>query len=239
MICIWKAFLLLTPFVLVPSLLGEKKEGNKYFHKPVIGYLEGWKIEWDPEIAESSDATFFRKIRKALSNHFQRIKFLLPEDRVKVLQTLSIRVDKAHELSNMQYHPSKGWLINNGYDPALEKRVHIPRAENLLKRSTWQKHPYVILHELAHAYHDQILGFNHEEILSAYQRTEKGKLYERVLLFRGGKTKHYARTNHKEFFAEMTESYVGVNDFYPFVRAELKEHDPQTYALMEKIWGKF
>jgi len=30
-----------------------------------------------------------------------------------------------------------------------------------------------------------------------------------------------------------------VNDFYPFVRAELKEYDPQTYALMEKIWGKF
>ena len=26
----------------------------------------------------------------------------------------------------------------------------------------------------------------------------------------------------------MTESYVGVNDFYPFVRAELKEHDPKT-----------
>ena len=239
MICIWKAFLLLTPFVLGPSLLGEKKEGNKHFHKPVIGYLEGWKIEWDPEIAESSDATFFRKIRKALSNHFQRIKFLLPEERVKILQTLPIRVDKKHALTNMQYHPSKGWLISNGYDPALEKRVHIPRAENLLKRSTWQKHPFVILHELAHAYHDQILGFDHKDILAEYRRSEEEKLYEKVLLFRGGKTKHYARTNHKEFFAEMTESYVGVNDFYPFVRAELKEHDPKTYALMEKIWGKF
>jgi hypothetical protein len=107
MICVWKAFLLLTSIVLSPSLLGEKKQGNKHFYKPVIGYLEGWKIEWDPEIAESSDATFYREIRKALSNHFQRIKFLLPVDRVKVLQTLSIRVDKKHELSNMQYHPNK------------------------------------------------------------------------------------------------------------------------------------
>ena len=52
-------------------------------------------------------------------------------------------------------------------------------------------------------------------------------------------TRHYARTNHKEFFAEMTESYVGVNDFYPFVRAELKNHDPKTFALMKKIWGSF
>ena len=54
--------------------------------------------------------------------------------------------------------------MKNGYDPTLEKRVHIPRAENLLKRSTWQKHPYVILHEPAHAYHDQILSFNNKEI---------------------------------------------------------------------------
>ena len=118
--------------------------------------------------------------------------------------------------------------------------MHIPRAENLLKRSTWhKKHPYVILHELAHAYHDQILSFENKEIIAAYQNAEKAGLYEKVLLYRGGKTRHYARTNHKEFFAEMTESYVGVNDFYPFVRAELEEHDPKTFALMENIWGEF
>ena len=216
----------------------EERIDNK-FYKPVIGGLEGWKIEWDPAIAESEDTSFFREIRKALSNHFQRIKYLLPEDKVKELQRLILRIDKKHPLTNMQYHPSKGWLISNGYDPTLEKRVHIPRAENLLKRSTWQKHPYLILHELAHSYHDQILSFGNKEIIEAYQQAEKAGLYEKVLLFRGGKTRHYARTNHKEFFAEMTESYVGVNDFYPFVRAELQEHDPKTYALMEKIWGRF
>ena len=239
MIVFWKTILLLTPFIFGPFLRGEKDQEDKNFYTPVAGSLEGWQIEWDPEIAESNNAPFFREIRKALCNHFQRIKFLLPKDRVKVLQKFPIRVDKKHKLTNMQYHPSKGWLINNGFDPTLEKRVHIPRAKNLLERSTWQKHPYVILHELAHAYHDQVLGFEYKEILEAYQRAEREKLYERVLLYRGGKTKHYARTNHKEFFAEMTESYVGVNDFFPFVRAELKEHDPQTYALMEKIWGKF
>ena len=81
--------------------------------------------------------------------------------------------------------------------------------------------------------------FENEEIMLAYQRAEREQLYERVLLFRGGMTRHYARTNHKEFFAEMTESYVGVNDFFPFVRAELKQHDPKTFTLMEKIWGEF
>jgi hypothetical protein len=36
----------------------------------------------------------------------------------------------------------------------------------------------------------------------------------------------------------VVEAYFGVNDFYPFVRAELKEHDPAGFALMETVWGK-
>ena len=41
-----------------------------------------------------------------------------------------------------------------------------------------------------------------------------------------------------EYFAEATEANFGANDFYPFVRAELREHDPEAYALTESIWGK-
>ena len=40
-----------------------------------------------------------------------------------------------------------------------------------------------------------------------------------------------------EYFAESTEAYLGVNDFYPFVRAELNRHDPRMYRLLRKIWG--
>ena len=40
-----------------------------------------------------------------------------------------------------------------------------------------------------------------------------------------------------EFFAEMTEAYFGSNDFYPFVTSELKQAEPETFALIAKIWG--
>jgi hypothetical protein len=40
-----------------------------------------------------------------------------------------------------------------------------------------------------------------------------------------------------EFFAEMTEAYFGVNDFFPFNRAELKEAEPDIYALLADVWG--
>jgi dipeptidyl-peptidase-4 len=40
-----------------------------------------------------------------------------------------------------------------------------------------------------------------------------------------------------EYFAEGTEAYFDRNDFYPFVRAELKKHDPVLHDLLEEIWG--
>lgn len=228
-------------FLSIASIAARKngQPTSGQFPSPFLEQLEGWPIEWNPDFKKKENQQVFLDVRKALANHLQRIIYILDKPRVKELQALHIRVDLDHTLGNMQYHPSKGWLINNQFDPTLEKRVHIPRAKQLLSRDQWAKHPYVILHELAHSYHDQVLSFENKDILSAYQRAEKEKLYERVLLYRGGKTKHYARTNHKEFFAEMTESYLGVNDFFPFVRAELEEHDPQTFSLMQKIWGKF
>ena len=216
----------------------KEKGEEKKFYEPVIRNVEGWTIEYDPKLLAKEHKKFEQEVTKALANHLQRITYILPAEKTKVLKTLPIRLDLAHALRNMQYHPNAGWLRNHGHDPRLEKRVHLPRAKSLLDRHTWAKHPYVVLHELAHAYHDQILGFDDEEVIAAYKNAEDKGLYERVLLYSGGKTKHYARTNHKEFFAEMTEAYLGVNDFYPFVRAELKEHDPLTYALMQKIWGK-
>jgi len=53
----------------------------------------------------------------------------------------------------------------------------------------------------------------------------------------GTRTRHYALTDVKEFFAEFTETYFGLNDFFPFNRAELKTTEPEIYALMEGIWG--
>jgi dipeptidyl-peptidase-4 len=100
------------------------------------------------------------------------------------------------------------------------------------------KHPAVILHELAHAYHDQVLSFEEPEILKAYTDAMEKGIYEKSLLHTGETVKHYATTNHKEYFAEATEAYLYHNDFYPFVRAELKIHDPAAFAVMQKVWGK-
>jgi len=208
------------------------------FYDPAERKVEGWTIKVDPKLLAGENEAASKAAFEALANHLQRIKYIVPEDRLAKLRELPIWLELDNsKLGNMQYHPDRGWLVKNGHDPRLAKHVHLPRASSLTDPKMWAKHPYVVLHELAHAYHDQVLNFDNPEIIAVFDAAKEKGIYENVLLYTGNKVRHYALSNHKEYFAESTEAYFGVNDFYPFVRAELKEYDPAMFALMEKFWG--
>lgn len=206
---------------------------------PVKQEIEGWTVHIDLALLEGPHAEAGGRALRMLGDHLHRISLLVEPSRLEPLRRCEIWIEREHPtLKPMQYHPSVAWLEDHGHDPRLAKKVHVTRAAALLERGQLLKHPAVILHELAHAYHDQILGFDDESIREAYEAAMKEGLYDKVLLFNGRMVPHYAKTNHKEYFAESTEAYFYRNDFFPFVRAELKEHDPATHALMETIWGK-
>ena len=213
--------------------------GAKKFFDPVEQEIEGWPVLVDPQLLEGEHQALGQRALKALANHLQRVTYIVPEDRLEELKKLSIWIELEHaELKSMQYHPSPRWLKRRQYDPRLTKKVHIPRAKALVAPHMWAKHPYVVLHELAHSYHDQVLGFDEPRIMEAYERAKTSGSYDRVVQFNGKMVKHYGMNDHKEYFAEATEAYFGVNDFYPFVRAELQQHDPTMFTLLEEIWGK-
>ena len=133
-----------------------------------------------------------------------------------------------------QYHPSREWLAKNGFNPEKAKGVEIGNAARFLKTALDQ--PSMVLHELAHAYHDRVLGFGHAGLLEAYREAKKAGAYESVLRIGGARERHYALTDPQEYFAEGTEAFFGTNDFYPFVRAELRVHDPKLFRLLEELW---
>jgi hypothetical protein len=214
----------------------EKVEAVRF--DPVVQTIEGWTVHVDPQLLEGKHREEGARALKMLANHLQRIAILLPDDQLAKMQKLQIWIEHRHPtLSSMQYHPNPGWLKSHGHDLRLAKKVHIPRANQLLSRHQMLKHPAVVLHELAHAYHDQYLGFDDPRIIEVYEKAKAAGIYENVLLFNGKKDRHYGLTNHKEYFAEGTEAYFYRNDFYPFVRAELKEHDPALHDLLAEIWG--
>ena len=51
------------------------------------------------------------------------------------------------------------------------------------------KTSYVVFHELAHAYHDQILSFEDSRIIANFENAKRAGSYENVTLYRSqGKT---------------------------------------------------
>ena len=213
-------------------------EDSPQFYDPIEKQIEGWTIVVDPLMLSKEHAETGQKALDALTNHLQRVKYIVSKERVTELQKLRIWVEWDNKnLNTMAYHPSKAWLKAHGHDPRLAKHIHISSVKKLLDRKMWAKHPYCVLHELAHAYHDQVLSFDQAEIMATYNNAKKKGIYGKVLAHTGRQVRHYGLNNHKEYFAEATEAYFGVNDFYPFVRAELKKHDPKMYALLVKIWG--
>lgn len=206
--------------------------------EPVGLELHGFHVLADPALLEGEFAPEGRRALSMLANHLERISLLVPTAQLAQLRTLEIWIEREHpELDNMQYHPDADWLVERGYDARLAKKVHIPRARQLLAREQLTKHPFVLMHELAHAYHDQVLGFGEERIAAAFQAAVESKSYEAVLDHRGRTVRHYALGNAQEYFAESTEAYLYRNDFYPFVAAELERHDARMYALLVEIWG--
>jgi hypothetical protein len=237
-----KVTLLLTILALAgwPSALSLGDEPKDAKYDPIEKYaeqkLEGWKVLVNKDLLAKEHDALRGKVIKLLGSHLYNVTRVVPAPALGKLQKIPIwveRFERHHPC--MCYHVSPGWLRSHDMNPLKAGAVEIANARNFL---TWtHQQPWMVLHELAHGYHHQVLGFDNAEVKACYDQAVAAKSYESVLHWDGRKVRHYALTNDKEYFAEATEAYFGTNDFYPFVRAELKKHDPRGYELLEKLWG--
>lgn len=198
--------------------------------------MRGWTLLVHPALLEEEHeigmATF------ALMDHqLYQIERRLPATVVNQLRQVKIWIEfeESHHPC-MAYHPDAGWLRDHDMNPEKARCVEVANARNFLKWTRAQ--PWMVLHELAHAYHHQFLpqGFENPPLKELHRTQTEGDAYRSVLHIRGSREKHYAATNPMEYFAEATEAYFGTNDFYPFVRSELAEHDPALYDLLGDLW---
>ncbi len=200
--------------------------------------IAGWKVRIDDRLLAGEHAALGARALSVLESKLVLITLVMPEKQLADMRKVLIQVDQNYgPLTSMQYHPGADWLRANGYSADLVKCVHLPEAKDLLNPFEAQRHPWVILHELAHAYHDQVLGFENPKVMAVWKKFRDSGNYKSVLTSRGTKKEHYGMTNQKEFFAEMTETFFGSNDFYPFVAGELKTAEPEIFAVMEEVWG--
>ncbi len=199
--------------------------------------IEGWNVRIDERLLDEKDSETDTRILKSLESRLANIRTVVREPALSRLREFTIVLDQSHGgLIPMQYHPSVGWLEENGYPADLAKCVHIPIARSLIEARQINVQPWCVLHELAHAYHDQVLGFDEPRVIAAYRKYKASGHGDHCLLITGERVRHYGLTNHKEFFAEMSEAYFGTNDFFPFNRGELMEAEPDIHQLMKAIW---
>ena len=200
--------------------------------------IEGWTVRVDDRLLKGEGAALGERALKLLTARLVAITIVVPEKALAKLRAITIELDLNYGgLSPMQYHPDAGWLKANGYSETLAKCVHIPEAEDFLSPFENHRMPWCVLHELSHGFHDQTIGFDDARVTAVWRKFCDSGKYQSVLTSPGPMREHYGLTNQKEFFAEMTEAYFGSNDFYPFVTGELKQAEPETFALMEEIWG--
>jgi len=188
--------------------------------------IEGWTVKVHSDVGPEAV--------RLLETRLQDIVRLVPAKAVGELRKVPIWIGGSEGKGSAQYHPDRGWLVKNGYTPDKAKAVDLGSAEQFVRET--KRQPFMVLHELAHAYHDRVLGFGHERIRAAYDAAVKSGKYDSVLFWDGRKVRHYGLTSPQEYFAEGTEAYFGTNDFYPFVRAELREHDPALAEVLDAVW---
>ncbi len=199
-----------------------------------IQEMRGWTVHLEKRMYES-DPELASDVISLLDTKLMDINRMVSEEALDHLHQVPIWVDlEAKQFPGAVYHPSEEWLEEHDFNPEMAKSVHIANATNFVN---WTKEqPAMVMHEMAHAYHHQVLGHDHPEIKRAYQNAKESKSYAFVLRYNGKKQKAYAMNNEKEYFAELSEAFFGTNDFYPFVRAEIQVHDPVMYEVLQEVW---
>lgn len=214
--------------------------------------IQGFTLLIHDEVyKQNDDAKWKRKPLDVLDLELGTVVRRLPEKGVKVLQRLTIWIewhdDADPDLEKgvvAKYYGVSGnlglWSLGKNKHPLKANNVEVINMESLTREHQpgVSSERCVLLHEMAHAVHHQLLGFNHDGVKAAYKQAMARKLYEEATDVNGRTLKPpYAAKNENEYFAELTCAYIDKLHYFPFTPEDLQKHDPAGYKLMEKVWG--
>ncbi|MBK7406295.1 MAG: hypothetical protein IPJ41_17230 [Phycisphaerales bacterium] len=204
--------------------------------------LRGFGIRIRREFV-ARDPDLLARVLTRLDADLEEINHLLPPPALDALRGTTIWVElQGARVEGMSgrglcCHWSADWLASVGLPREKAGGVEIVNPHDYLDWRTTQ--PYMLLHELSHAYH-RLIGPDLPEILDAYHHAIDSGLYEHVernSVPAGETVRAYAATNHHEYFAELSEAYFALNDFEPYTRTQLEALDPQGLEMVAGLWN--
>jgi hypothetical protein len=146
----------LTVFLLVSSHVPAAEPWD-----PIGAYrerqIEGWRVLVNQKLDCDGQRKLCDDTLKLLGDHLYRISRVVPAEALTKLRQVPIWVELAHPKHKcMCYHPSPVWLREHQMNPEKAGTVELANAATFLKWTHEQ--PWMVLHELAHAYHHKVLG---------------------------------------------------------------------------------
>jgi hypothetical protein len=189
-----------------------------------VGNIQGFKVLIHRDVI--ANPQLFNRVLAETEKQLRDIKETVRSDRFIVLRNVPIWFgpDPDHVSTvGAEYHPSADWLRRNGRNPDMAGGIQVGSSTRFIRYS--KSFPWMLMHELAHAYEFRKIGPENATLKQVYNQQKR--LYNT-----------YHRTNHHEYFAELTEAYFGRNDTYPFVREDIRKHDPIGYRFLQSVWGE-
>jgi hypothetical protein len=212
--------------------------------------IEGFTVRLHEKVLDhENDAEYKRKPLDVLELELNTITRSATRREVEALRKVPIWVewddkdDPDWGKAVAKYYGVKGnafiWTLAKGKHPAKAKCIEIISLKSLTREHQpgVKLERCVILHEMAHAVQFELCGPDNPRIKDAYKQAMERKLYDKAKDVNGREIKPYARTNEREYFAELSCAYLNKLHYFPFDREHLKEHDPTGYKMMEDTWG--
>lgn len=220
-----------------PAAAGQASSEPTPEYEPTSAYedleRQGWRVRVNRRLLAEGERC--ARTLQELERQLERIARVVPPGPLARLRSIPIWVEhSSRQFACMCYHESRDWLRAHGVNPDKTGAVELANPETFLRWTREQ--PWMVLHELAHGYHQRVLGEDDPALRRCFEQAGQRGQYAAVRHVTGRTLRHYALTNLKEYFAEGTEAFFGTNDFYPFIRAELRQHDPELAALLAAVW---
>jgi hypothetical protein len=220
--------------------------------------IKGMSVYVERELLDAGDKVVDDAL-KCLELRIDEVLKLIPPKHLPHFRKLSIWVvwdnspifiARGFPCGNSRYILTGPQKTGDPIEDAKKGGIEVPAAYMLLEpKLTEAMHycPYWLVHEFAHAYHDQVVGGDDSRVEKAYQAAKDRALYHSVenkVRNAEGKIEivwreAYANTNYFEYFAELSQLYFSsTSSSFPYTRSDLKKYDKAGFGLMEEIWGK-
>lgn len=208
---------------------------------PTKRNVAGWIVHINPALL-TDEVELTDRALELLESQLKEIVRVVPPVVVIELQKVPLYFSPEYpgKPAAAEFHPDAGWLKRNGRDSQMAQGVEFTNIRIFAAET--RRMPNFALHELAHAYHNLVLpaGYDHPEIIAAFEHAQASGIYDRVerrdAAGRASHERAYALTTPMEYFSETSEAYFSRNDFFPFTREQLREHDPEMFALLTRLW---